>query len=137
MGIVRGHLSDARDLVGTTAALLGDSGRDIAKDGAEVEGVGLDVIGNFTLADTLIPGDTPYGAHGGDIDEDGDLDLCIPNENTSDVSVFLNDGNANFSGPFNYPVGFHCSPSEATDLDHDGKRGAVLEALRQWCALPR
>ena len=82
--------------------------------------------GTFALADTLIPGLTPYGAHGGDIDEDGDLDLCIPNENTSDVSVFLNNGNGTFTGPVNYPVGFHCSPSEAADLDHDGVLDLVV-----------
>ena len=41
--------------------------------------------GTFTQTDLLIPGLTPYGAHGGDIDEDGDLchlfpdaDICNP-----------------------------------------------------------
>ena len=85
--------------------------------------------GSFTETTLLTPGQTPYGAYGGDIDEDGDLDLCIPNENTLDVSVFLNDGAGNMTGPVNYPVGFHCSPSEAADLDHDGRLDLVVSNI--------
>jgi hypothetical protein len=77
--------------------------------------------GTWTQVGTLIPGNTPYGAYGGDIDGDGDLDLCIPNEDTSDVSVFLNQGGGTFGPDVRYAVGFHCSPSEAADLDFDGK----------------
>ena len=75
---------------------------------------------NFTLTDVLVPGDTPYGAHGGDLNEDGHLDLAIPNENSSDVSVFLNQGGGVFAPAISYAVGFHCSPSEAADFDFDG-----------------
>lgn len=76
--------------------------------------------GTYTNTGTLSPGDTPYGAHGGDIDDDGDLDLCIPNEDTSDVSVYLNQGGGVFGAETTYGVGFHCSASEAADFDLDG-----------------
>jgi hypothetical protein len=75
---------------------------------------------SFTQTATLIPGDVPYGAHGGDLDDDGDLDLAIPNEESSDVSVFLNGGGGTFGPKSSYGVGFHCSPSEGLDLSGDG-----------------
>lgn len=80
----------------------------------------------FTHIDTLVPGETPYGAYGGDIDGNGALDLCIPNENTSDVSVFLNGGTGNYGPASSVGVGFHCSPSEGVDLDFDGDLDLVV-----------
>lgn len=74
---------------------------------------------NFVHTSTLGAGITPYGAHGGDLDNDGDLDLAVPNENSEDVSVLLNLGNDTFSAPVNYPAGEHCSPSEGLDLNGD------------------
>jgi hypothetical protein len=82
--------------------------------------------GAYTQIGTLFPGDTPYGGHGGDIDGDGDLDLCIPNENTSDVSVYLNQGTGTFGPEATYGVGFHCSASEAGDYDGDGDADLVV-----------
>jgi hypothetical protein len=82
--------------------------------------------GVFVQTGTLFPGDTPYGAHGGDIDADGDLDLCVPNENSSDVSVYLNLGAGSFGPEATYGVGFHCSANEAADLDHDGDVDLVV-----------
>lgn len=73
----------------------------------------------FTHTATLVPGDVPYGAHGGDLDDDGDLDLAIPNEDSSNVSVFLNNGNDTYAARADYSVGFHCSPSEGLDLSGD------------------
>jgi len=74
----------------------------------------------FTYDATLIPGDTPYGAYGGDIDNDDDLDICTTNENTSDVSVFLNDGTGTFGSASSEAVGWHCSPCDAADFNFDG-----------------
>ena len=76
--------------------------------------------GQFSYDATLIPGNTPYGAYGGDIDGDDDLDICITNENTSDVSVFLNDGTGNFGPATSEAVGLHCSPCDAADFNFDG-----------------
>ncbi len=82
--------------------------------------------GTYTQTGMLFPGDTPYGAHGGDIDSDGDLDLCIPNENSADVSVYLNQGGGTFGAEVTYGVGLHCSASEAADFDHDGDVDLVI-----------
>jgi len=82
--------------------------------------------GSYTQTGTLFPGDTPYGAHGGDVDSDGDLDLCIPNENSSDVSVYLNQGSGTFGAEVTYGVGFHCSSNEAADFDQDGDVDLVI-----------
>ncbi len=82
--------------------------------------------GSYTQTATLFPGNTPYGAHGGDIDSDGDLDLCIPNESSSDVSVYLNQGTGTFGAEATYPVGFHCSSNEPADFDHDGDVDLVV-----------
>jgi hypothetical protein len=76
--------------------------------------------GSFTHTGTLVPGDTPYGAYGGDLDGDGALDLCVPNENTSDVSVFMGNGNGTFGPENTYAVGLHCSANEGADFDLDG-----------------
>lgn len=82
--------------------------------------------GTYTQSGTLFPGDTPYGAHGGDVDSDGDLDLCIPNENSSDVSVYLNQGGGTFGPEATYGAGFHCSANEGADFDHDGDVDLVI-----------
>jgi hypothetical protein len=74
----------------------------------------------FSYDATLIPGNTPYGAYGGDIDADDDLDICTTNENTSDVSVFLNDGTGSFGPANSEAVGEHCSPCDAADFNFDG-----------------
>jgi hypothetical protein len=74
----------------------------------------------FVEVGTLTPGSVPYGAFGGDLDDDGRLDLAIPNEESSNVSVFLNQGDGSYKGPANFGVGFHCSPNEGVDLDGDG-----------------
>ena len=76
--------------------------------------------GSFSLKSTLVAGDVPYGAWGGDLDHDGDVDLCVPNEETRDVSVYLNLGGGNFTPETRYDVGWHASPSEGADFDSDG-----------------
>ena len=77
-------------------------------------------LGTFTTTQTLIAGTTPYGAWGGDMDKDGDLDLCVPNEDSFDVSVFLNDGTGTYGRHTRFGVGDRCSPNEAADFDLDG-----------------
>ncbi|MFQ5529087.1 MAG: FG-GAP-like repeat-containing protein [Gemmatimonadota bacterium] len=62
-----------------------------------------------------------YGAYAGDIDEDGDSDLVIPNEVANDIRVFLNESGD--YGPFTvYPIpgGSRPSTNEGEDFDGDG-----------------
>lgn len=80
----------------------------------------------FSISQTLSPGNVPYGAYGGDLDSDGDLDLAITNEGSKDLAVYLNDGTGTFLGPTSFPAGQNCSPNESGDLNLDGKLDLVV-----------
>lgn len=77
--------------------------------------------GNYTHTSTLSPGAVPYGAYGGDLDADEDLDLAIPNEVSFNLAVYLNNGTGTFTGPQTYALGQQSSPNEAADFDLDGR----------------
>ncbi|MEM6327598.1 MAG: FG-GAP-like repeat-containing protein, partial [Bacteroidota bacterium] len=69
-----------------------------------------------------------YGANAGDLDGDGDSDLAVPNEQSGDVRVFLNDGTGRY-GEFtiyDLPEGRWPSPSESADLNADGRMDLVI-----------
>ena len=57
----------------------------------------------------------------GDLDEDGDTDLVVTNEYAADVSVLLGNGDAEFTRPFDHPVGLNPLAQTATDLNGDGE----------------
>ena len=80
----------------------------------------------FTPTGLLNPGDVPYGAHGGDIDHDGDLDLAVPNEGSDDMAVYLNDGTGSYGPRTSYPAGSVPSSIEAMDLNLDGHVDLVV-----------
>jgi hypothetical protein len=63
-----------------------------------------------------------YGAYAADFDGDGFGDLMIPNENSNDVRVFLNDGTGRYDGFDLYPIPGGNTPStnEGGDFDGDG-----------------
>jgi hypothetical protein len=66
-------------------------------------------------------GSRAYGGVASDLDGDRLLDLAIVNEDSEDVSVFLNDGQFRFSRGERSPVGRRASPSEPGDFDGDGR----------------
>ena len=63
-----------------------------------------------------------YGAYAGDLNRDGYSDLLIPNEDTNDIRVFLNDGAGRYDDFEVYiiPEGNLPSTNEGADFDLDG-----------------
>ncbi len=63
-----------------------------------------------------------YGAYAGDLDGDGYQDFTVPNEDASDVRVFLNDGGGNYDAFEIYPLPKNSVPStnEGADFNGDG-----------------
>ena len=73
----------------------------------------------------------PYFIHGGDLDEDGRPDIAVPNEGTSDVSVFLNDsGVGAFDARTDYGVGEKPSCIFGDDLNNDGWQDLVTADIQ-------
>ena len=63
-----------------------------------------------------------YGAYAGDLDGDGWSDLILPNEESDDLRVFMNDGTGGY-GPFTVvpiPEANQPSTNEGADFDGDG-----------------
>ncbi|MFQ5649263.1 MAG: FG-GAP-like repeat-containing protein [bacterium] len=63
-----------------------------------------------------------YGAYAGDLNGDGFHDFTVPNEDASDVRVFLNDGRGNYASFTRYDLPKNSKPStnEGADFDGDG-----------------
>jgi hypothetical protein len=63
-----------------------------------------------------------YGAHGGDLDGDGDSDLITSQEAANDARVLRNDGKGGFDDFTIHPIPGASVPSplEGADFDHDG-----------------
>lgn len=81
-----------------------------------------------TVVDTVFvrqPGEghiQTYGAYAGDINNDGWSDLAVVNETSSDVRLFLNDGNGRYSDftVHSMPPNTHASTNEGGDFNEDG-----------------
>ena len=72
------------------------------------------------------PGEGPirtYGAYAGDLNGDGFHDFTVPNEDVSDVRVFMNDGLGGYSmfSTFALPANSVPSTNEGADFNGDGR----------------
>ncbi|WP_324673659.1 FG-GAP-like repeat-containing protein [Hymenobacter sp. GOD-10R] len=79
--------------------------------------------GTFSSAQNLQTGFNPQEVVLGDIDSDGDLDLLTANNlygSASTVGVRVNDGDGNFSGTWEYPVGMGAMSLTLGDVNGDG-----------------
>ncbi len=92
----------------------------------------------LTLVETLpvrLPGEAriqTYGAYAGDLNADGWSDLILPNERSSDLRIFLNDGAGGY-GTFEVvavPEGDDPSTNEGADFDGDGVIDFVVGSAR-------
>ncbi len=61
-----------------------------------------------------------YGAYAGDLNGDGFHDFIVPNEEASDVRVFLNDGTGDYASFDTYPVPANSLPSTNAGADFNG-----------------
>ena len=63
-----------------------------------------------------------YGAYAGDLNGDGFHDFTVPNEDVSDVRVFMNDGSGGYSDFTTYSLAANSTPStnEGADFNGDG-----------------
>lgn len=65
-------------------------------------------------------GENPNAVYTADFDNDGDNDLAVQNNTTSNLMVMLNDGSGGYGDPVSYPIG--SSPFDMTfaDFNADG-----------------
>ena len=90
-----------------------------------------DGTGAYVVADTFASGGiNPHKLCAADFDGDGDFDLAVPNSdfaNPSDsLSIFLNNGNATFTGPVFHATGSNPNTAISADLDLDGDSDLVV-----------
>lgn len=79
-----------------------------------------DGAGNFALTDNVPVGTSPRSLVIADLDADGDLDIAVANEATSNVSILLNNGSGDFSVTSTLTVGLEPNSIAAGDLNSDG-----------------
>ncbi|UCG93061.1 MAG: VCBS repeat-containing protein [candidate division WOR-3 bacterium] len=76
--------------------------------------------GIFSLTSNYPTGNAPHSVIIGDFDSDNNFDLCVTNENTNDVSVYMGNGDGTFALATNYGVGTNPHALCTYDFNADG-----------------
>ena len=86
------------------------------------------LVGTVPIRDDPRQGVRAYGANAADLDDDGDSDLAVPCEDTSELRVFLNDGFGGYGDFTILPLlpGGGPSANDAADFDRDGQIDLIL-----------
>ena len=116
-------------VVALSQSLAGSDGRTLRPEGyafsfwarSEPAGLRFEEVDRFSTRPSPDIGARAYGGVASDLDGDRRLDLAIVNEDSADVSVFLNDGQFRFRRGERAAVGRRASPSEPGDFDGDGE----------------
>ena len=87
---------------------------------------GSDDVGTFGHEETLAVGASPFGAVVFDLEGDGDPDMAVANEGSSNVAVVENLGGRSFARAVLYPLLDRPNFVAAADLDLDGHPDLVL-----------
>jgi hypothetical protein len=61
-----------------------------------------------------------------DFDGDGDIDLTVSNQDSANITVFMNNGDAIFAVPVFYPMGNWPTKTISADLNRDGDSDLVV-----------
>jgi len=73
----------------------------------------------FTPAVKYMAGGSPASIFCADLDEDGDMDLAVANNDSGNVSILKNNGNGTYQGAVNYLVGDHPHSVFCADFNGD------------------
>jgi hypothetical protein len=68
----------------------------------------------------------PAAITAGDFNNDGDADLAVANQNSSDVGILLGNGDGTFSAAASFAAGYSPRAVATSDLDADGKLDLVV-----------
>jgi len=86
---------------------------------------------------TIPTGLNPDWIDTGDVNDDGRLDVVVANFSSSNVSVFLGNGDGTYQSPLTFPVSANPSSLLVTDLNGDCKLDIVTSSFsaNNICAL--
>lgn len=71
-------------------------------------------------------GSTPRGIAFDDLNNDGFLDIAVPNADANTLSIFLNKGNGTFANKVDYSAGSQPRAVDIGDIDGDGDADVVV-----------
>lgn len=79
----------------------------------------------FSTPTNIAVGTNPRHSVVGDFNSDGNADIVIANEGSSNISLLLGNGNGTFGSPTNFPVGGQPFGIDKGDMNNDGKLDIV------------